>query len=61
LIVIDLKSGDIVEWTRLEGMIAELYDVVSLPGVRCPSAIGHKGPGIDRIVSIDRHPDRSAR
>ena len=38
LMVIDLKSGDIVHWLRLEGVVEELYDVVVLPGVARPMA-----------------------
>jgi uncharacterized protein (TIGR03032 family) len=34
--VVDLRSGDIVEWIRLEGAVTELFDVAVLPGVNCP-------------------------
>ena len=40
VLVVDLATGDIVEWIRLEGGISELFDVVAMPGVRCPMAIG---------------------
>ena len=40
LMVIDLRSGDIVHWVRIEGMVSELYDVVALPGVVRPMALG---------------------
>jgi len=40
LFVVDLRSGDTVHWLRAEGSIAELYDVVVLPGVRRPKALG---------------------
>ena len=40
LFVVDLRSGDIVDWLRAEGSIAELYDVAVLPGVRRPRALG---------------------
>lgn len=53
LLVIDLRSGDTVEWVRIEGPISELFDVVALPGVRCPAAIGTKGNDIRRVISID--------
>lgn len=36
LIVIDLASGDIVHWLRIEGVVQELFDVAVLPGVRRP-------------------------
>lgn len=49
--VIDLNSGDVVEWLRLEGgLIEELYDVVVLPGVVRPKALGFKTDEIQRQV-----------
>lgn len=52
LLVIDLATGDTVDWVRIEGVIDELYDVALLPGIRCPSAIGLKGSEIRRVLSI---------
>ena len=42
LAVIDLASGDIVHWVRIEGVVRELYDVAALPGARRPAAIGFR-------------------
>lgn len=42
LIVVNLDSGDIVHWVRIEGTVSELYDVVALPGVTRPKALGFK-------------------
>jgi uncharacterized protein (TIGR03032 family) len=50
--VIDLRTGDIVHWLRLEGVVAELYDVASLPGVRCPMALGFKSDEIRHMITI---------
>ena len=52
LIVVDLRSGDTVHWLRLEGVVEELYDVVALPGVRRPMALGLKTDEIRRTLSI---------
>ena len=52
LLAIDLRSGDIVHWLRLEGVVEELYDVAVLPGVRRPMAIGFKTDEIRRVVTI---------
>jgi uncharacterized protein (TIGR03032 family) len=52
LLVIDLRSGDIVHSLRMEGMVMELYDVVALPGVRRPMAIGFKSDQIRRMVTV---------
>lgn len=40
VLVVDLARGDIVEWIRLEGDINELFDVVAMPGIRCPMVLG---------------------
>ena len=51
--VIDLRSGDLVHTLRIEGVVEELYDVVALPGVRQPMAIGFRSDEIRRVISID--------
>jgi uncharacterized protein (TIGR03032 family) len=50
--VIDLRSGDVVHWLRLEGMVTELYDVAVLPRVRRPMALGFKTEEIRRVLSV---------
>ena len=50
--VIDLRSGDAVHWLRLEGMVSELYDVVALPGVVRPMALGFKTDEIHRLLTV---------
>ena len=52
LFVVDLRSGDIVHWVRIEGIVRELYDVVVLPGVRRPMALGFKSDEVSRMISI---------
>jgi len=52
LLVIDLATGDIVHWLRIEGVVEELYDVVVLPEARMPAAIGIKSDEIRRVISI---------
>ncbi len=52
LCVIDLRSGDIVHWARIEGVVQELYDVVALPLVNRPKIIGFKSDEISRTISI---------
>ncbi|MEF8756302.1 MAG: TIGR03032 family protein [Accumulibacter sp.] len=51
--VIDLRRGDVVHWLRFEGVVDELYDVVTLPGVRRPMALGFKTDEIRRVLSIE--------
>lgn len=52
LCVFDLRSGDLVHWLRIEGVVQELYDVANLPGVRRPMAIGFQGDEIRRMITI---------
>ena len=51
--VIDVRSGDVAHWLRIEGMVRELYDVVVLPGVRRPMALGFKSDEIQRTIAVD--------
>lgn len=53
LYVIDLRRGDVVHWLRIEGMVEELYDVIALPGVRRPMALGFVTDEIRRVISIE--------
>ena len=53
LAVVDLKSGDMTGWVRIEGVVRELYDVAFIPGVRRPSVIGFKTDEVKRVISID--------
>jgi uncharacterized protein (TIGR03032 family) len=52
LLVIDLRSGDVVHSLRLEGIVEELYDVAVLPGIRRPMAIGFRTDEIRRVITI---------
>jgi uncharacterized protein (TIGR03032 family) len=40
ILIVNLQTGDTVEWIRLDGHITELFDVVAMPGVQCPMSIG---------------------
>lgn len=50
--VIDLRTGDVVHWLRMDGIIEELYDVSILPGVRRPMALGFKTDEIRRVITV---------
>ena len=50
--VLDLASGKLVHWLRIDGVVRELYDVAVLPGVTRPMAIGLKSDEIHRIISV---------
>lgn len=51
--IVDLRSGDVVQWIRLEGHIRELFDVAVIPGVTCPMAVGLGTPEIQSLHSYD--------
>jgi uncharacterized protein (TIGR03032 family) len=51
--VIDLKTGNIAHWLKAEGMISEIYDVIVLPGVCRPMALGFKTDEIQRLLVAD--------
>ena len=51
--VIDLRTGDVVHTLRIEGVVEELYDVVVLPGVQRPMALGFQSDEIRRTITVD--------
>jgi uncharacterized protein (TIGR03032 family) len=51
--VVDLKSGDVVHWARIEGIVTELYDVAVLPDRKNTAAVGFKTDEIRRVISIE--------
>lgn len=50
--VIDMNTGDLAHWLRLEGAVVELFDAAILEGVRRPAAIGFRSDEIRRVLSI---------
>lgn len=50
--VVDLSTGDLVQWVRLEGAVFEMYDVAVIPGVVRPMALGLCQEAIRRTISI---------
>lgn len=52
LLVIDTETGDTLHWLRIEGIVEELYDVVVLPDVMRPMALGFQSDEIHRIITI---------
>jgi uncharacterized protein (TIGR03032 family) len=53
VMIVNLASGDIVEWIRLEGHVTELFDVAAMPGVQCPMAVGPGTPEICSAIAFD--------
>ncbi|APZ93399.1 TIGR03032 family protein [Fuerstiella marisgermanici] len=50
--VIDLRTGDAIHWVRIEGVVSELYDVIILPGIRRPQALGFRTDEIRRVLRV---------
>ena len=51
--VIDLNTGDVFHWLRIQGVVKKLYDVAVWPGIKRPMAIGFKSDEILRVISIE--------
>jgi uncharacterized protein (TIGR03032 family) len=51
--VININTGDVVEYLRLEGIVRELYDVMVMPDVKQPLLIGVQKDEIKRMISIE--------
>jgi uncharacterized protein (TIGR03032 family) len=51
--IVNLASGDIVEWIKLEGGVSELFDVAILPGVRWPVATGFLNDEIYKLYTYE--------
>jgi uncharacterized protein (TIGR03032 family) len=52
LLIIDLRTGDVAHWLRVEGLVRELYDVAVLAQVSRPMALGFKTDEIQRMIAI---------
>lgn len=53
IIVIDLRSFDLVHWLRFDGVVKELYDIALLPGSVRPKALGFKTNEIRQFFTIE--------
>jgi uncharacterized protein (TIGR03032 family) len=51
--VIDLETGACVEWFRIDGAIAEVYDVGVVPEMVCPMALGFASNEIKALLTHD--------
>lgn len=51
--VIDLDTGNVVQWFRIDGKVAEMYDVAVIPGVGCAKTIGFMNDEALPLITID--------
>lgn len=53
LFIVHLGTGAITDWLLVDGPMHELFDVIALPGVRRPMALGLVSEEIERAVWMD--------
>lgn len=56
LVVVDLHNGQVVESLLFHTLVDELFDVVALPGVRQPRALGLQSDDIERLITYPGGP-----
>ena len=52
--IIDLSSGACVDWLRIDGEVAELYDVEVLPGFACPMSVSPGSSDVANLITYRR-------
>ncbi len=53
--VIDIRNGKVVEWIRLDGTVAELYDVAVLPDVTTAMALTLNSGELITLITVEDH------
>ncbi len=52
--IIDLEKRSCVDWFRIDGAIAELYDLEVIPSFRCPMAISPGSPEAAKLITFNK-------
>lgn len=52
VLVVDLRTGETVEWIRVDGVTNQLFDVIALPGIACPLMLSPED--LKTAISFDR-------
>lgn len=52
--IININTGEIVEWVKIEGIVKELYDILAIPNVAKPMVIGTYKEDVHRMISIEK-------
>ena len=52
LMIIDLKTGNVVHWIHFPNTVEELFDVVVLRDIRHPKVLGFQNDDIERLISF---------
>lgn len=53
VLIIDLRTGEIAEWLKLEGDVQELFSVELLPDIACPMSIGPATVEFPETITFD--------
>ncbi|AJA08537.1 TIGR03032 family protein [Sphingopyxis fribergensis] len=61
VMVVELASGNIIEWLRFHGPQSELFDIVAMPEILCPSAVAPRSAEADRMLTFDSLPVLAVR
>jgi uncharacterized protein (TIGR03032 family) len=59
--IIELTTGSCVDWFRIDGDIAELYDVAVIPGFATPMVLSPGSPELARLITWDKGGAEPAR
>jgi uncharacterized protein (TIGR03032 family) len=51
--IIDLKSGDVIHWIRIDGEVRELFDIRVLPGVLKPASTGIVSDEVQTAITVE--------
>ncbi|WP_143555828.1 TIGR03032 family protein [Solemya velum gill symbiont] len=55
--VIDLNTGAVVHWFRIDGPVAEMYDVAVMPDVICAKSVGPGTAEALALITIEPEPE----
>ena len=51
--IINLASGSVAEWFRIDGAVAEIYDTAVAPGVTCGMSLGLGAGELATFVTVE--------
>lgn len=53
VLVVELASGNIIDWLRFHGPQSELFDVAAMPGISRPRVVAPRSLEADRLLTFD--------
>lgn len=54
ILIVNLNTGDVVEFIRMDGAIKEFFDVTVMPNALLPMAIGANSPEIHSMITFEK-------